>query len=45
MEARLFTEDEIPWDEIAFRTVRDTLERYFDDRRRGHWGVHTIDIA
>ena len=45
MEARLFTEDEIPWDEIAFRTVRDTLERSFDDRRRGHWGVHTIDIA
>ena len=45
MEARLFTEDEIPWDEIAFRTVRDTLERFFDDRRRGHWGVHTIDIA
>lgn len=45
MEARLFTEDTIPWDEIAFRTVRETLERYFDDRRRGHWGVHTIDIA
>ena len=45
MEARLFTEETIPWDEIAFRTVRETLERYFDDRRRGHWGVHTIDIA
>ena len=45
MEARLFTEDEIPWDEIAFRTVRETLERYFDDRRKGHWGVHTVDIA
>ncbi len=45
MEARLFTEDTIPWDEIAFRTVRETLERYFDDRRRGQWGVHTIDIA
>ena len=45
LEARLFTEDTIPWDEIAFRTVRETLERYFDDRRRGHWGVHTIDVA
>jgi ADP-ribose pyrophosphatase YjhB (NUDIX family) len=45
MEARLFTEEEIPWDEIAFRTVRETLERYFDDRRKGHWGVHTVDIA
>ena len=44
LEARLFTEAEIPWDEIAFRTVRETLERYFADRRQGHFGVHAIDI-
>ena len=44
IEARLFTEDEIPWDEIAFRTVRETLVRYFDDRRRGVYEVHTLDI-
>jgi ADP-ribose pyrophosphatase YjhB (NUDIX family) len=45
IEARLFTEDEIPWDEIAFRTVRETLEHYFADRRREKFGFHTIDIA
>jgi ADP-ribose pyrophosphatase YjhB (NUDIX family) len=45
IEARLFGEDEIPWDEIAFRTVKETLERYFSDRRSGDFGVHTIDIA
>lgn len=45
IEARLFGEDEIPWDEIAFRTVKETLERYFADRRTGDFGVHTIDIA
>ncbi|HEY9095796.1 MAG TPA: NUDIX hydrolase [Hydrogenophaga sp.] len=44
IEARLFTEDQIPWDEIAFRTVRETLERYFSDRRRGDFGFHTMDI-
>jgi len=44
-EARLFSESEIPWDEIAFRTVKETLERYFSDRRRGQFGVHTVDIA
>jgi len=44
LQARLFTEDEIPWDEIAFRTVRETLLRYFDDRRRGDFTVHTLDI-
>ena len=25
IEARLFTEDQIPWDEIAFRTVKETV--------------------
>ena len=45
IEARLFTEEEIPWDEIAFRTVRETLLRYFEDRRKGQFGVHTGDIV
>ena len=45
IEARLFAEDEIPWDEIAFRTVKETLERYFSDRRAGHFSIHAIDIA
>jgi ADP-ribose pyrophosphatase YjhB (NUDIX family) len=45
IEARLFTESEIPWDEIAFRTVKETLEHYFDDRRKGHYGTHVIDIS
>jgi ADP-ribose pyrophosphatase YjhB (NUDIX family) len=44
LEARLFAEDEIPWDEIAFRTVRETLARYFADRRAGRFNVHTLDI-
>lgn len=45
MEARLFTEAEIPWDDIAFRTVQKTLERYFEDRRKGQFGVHVMDIG
>jgi ADP-ribose pyrophosphatase YjhB (NUDIX family) len=40
LETRLFTEDEIPWDEIAFITVRRTLHHYFDDRRRGEFQFH-----
>ncbi|GAB3360154.1 NUDIX hydrolase [Giesbergeria sinuosa] len=45
MEARLFTEEEIPWDELSFRTVRETLLRYFADRRGGgQFGIHCIDI-
>ena len=45
LEARLFREDEVPWDEIAFRTVRETLRCFFDDRRRGQFGLHCVDIA
>jgi hypothetical protein len=46
IEAKLFTEEEIPWDEIAFRTVREALECFFADRKRGSFDrVHTIDIA
>jgi ADP-ribose pyrophosphatase YjhB (NUDIX family) len=45
IEARLFTEAEIPWDELAFKTVKETLIRYFADRRSGVYGIHAIDIA
>ena len=45
IEARLFREDEIPWEEIAFRTIRETLQKFFEDRARGHFGVHTLDIV
>jgi ADP-ribose pyrophosphatase YjhB (NUDIX family) len=45
LEVQLFREDEIPWDQIAFRTVRETLKRYFEDRRSGTFGMHAGDIG
>jgi ADP-ribose pyrophosphatase YjhB (NUDIX family) len=44
LEARLFSEAEIPWEHLAFRTVRETLERYFADRRSGGFGLHCVDL-
>ena len=44
-EARLFAEHEIPWDEIAFRTVKETLKHYFADSKKGKFELHQIDIA
>lgn len=44
MEARLFAEHEIPWETLAFRTVRETLRLFFADRANGRYGVHTADI-
>lgn len=34
-EARLFAEEEIPWDEMAFHTSRKTLQLYFASRKQG----------
>ena len=33
LEVRLFPEDEIPWEELAFRTIGRTLRNYFLDRK------------
>jgi len=44
IEARLFDEAEIPWDNLAFLTVQITLRHYFEDRRRGQFELHCADI-
>ena len=36
-EVKLFKQDEIPWDEIAFPTVSKTLKYYFDDISSGNF--------
>ncbi len=35
LECALFTEDDIPWSEMAFTSSVFTLRRYFDNRRSG----------
>lgn len=45
LESRLFAEEEIPWPEIAFRSVSFALRSWLDDRRRGSFGLHTTDLA
>ncbi|MDX1508205.1 MAG: NUDIX hydrolase [Woeseiaceae bacterium] len=43
LDAQLFAEDEIPWDELAFRSGRYALERYFEDRGANN-GVHIHEL-
>jgi len=40
LEVRLFLESEIPWDRIAFASVRNTLTHYYADRRDGEYRFH-----
>lgn len=34
-EVRLFSEEEIPWDQLAFPTITNALKHFFADRRKG----------
>lgn len=45
MQAQLFLEQDIPWDELAFRTVKQALLCYYADRRKGAgYALHCVDI-
>jgi len=50
LDVQLFSEAEIPWSDLAFPTIRTTLELFFADRAQmreagGTYGFHTRDIA
>jgi ADP-ribose pyrophosphatase YjhB (NUDIX family) len=44
LEVKLWREEEIPWDEIAFPVVEQTLRLYFADRKRGEFPIRAGDI-
>jgi len=44
LEVALFSEAEIPWDEIAFPVVKSTLEYYFQDVREQTFPVRMFDV-
>ena len=44
LEARLFSEADIPWELLAFRTVEQMLRWFFEDRRTGLFGLRTQAI-
>jgi len=47
LEVKLFDEADIPWEQIAFATVRNTLTHYYADRKAGEYRFHlgTIERA
>jgi ADP-ribose pyrophosphatase YjhB (NUDIX family) len=44
LAVRLVAQEQVPWDDIAFPTVRETLRRYFADRQAGAFGVHEFNL-
>ncbi|HEX9182679.1 MAG TPA: NUDIX hydrolase [Burkholderiales bacterium] len=45
LEVALYEEAQVPWKEIAFRTVGLTLKYWFADRAAGGFGFHAEDVA
>ncbi|WP_171165706.1 NUDIX hydrolase [Usitatibacter palustris] len=45
LEVKLVTEDEIPWDELAFTMARRTLKHYLEDRKTGNFITRFGDIV
>lgn len=44
LQVRLVTEREVPWDEIAFKTVKETLQRFFAYPETIGHTVHQLDV-
>jgi ADP-ribose pyrophosphatase YjhB (NUDIX family) len=44
LEVGLYDERTVPWNELAFPVIHQTLQLYYQDRRTGQFGTHTGDI-
>lgn len=44
IDVRLFDEKDIPWDKIAFKVIKLTLEHYFEDRKKGCYPFKVDDL-
>ena len=45
LEVGLFTEQQIPWEQLAFSVIKHTLEYYYADRKTGQFPLHVSHIA
>lgn len=44
LEVALFTETDIPWEQLAFKAVDQTLKHYFDGRSQGDLAFKSVAI-
>ena len=40
LEVRLYSEEAIPWDEMAFPAIKESLRLFFKDRENGNFPLH-----
>ena len=44
LEVALFNEPDIPWEELAFPTITQTLQQFFTDRKSATFTVFDTDL-
>ena len=44
LDVELFREEQIPWEELAFPVIKESLEFYFEDRKTGAFPVRSREI-
>ncbi len=45
LAVELYTKQDIPWDSLAFGTIRQTLDFFFEDQQTGDYPLHVGDIV
>jgi ADP-ribose pyrophosphatase YjhB (NUDIX family) len=44
LDVALLKENEIPWQDIAFQVISETLKLYYQDKKQGSFKIHYGDI-
>ncbi len=44
LEVRLVAENEVPWDDLSFPVIIETLKLYYEDRKSGSYSTHYGEI-
>ncbi len=44
LETELYSENQIPWDELAFPIIRETLKLYFTDKKNGSFNHYSGEM-
>ncbi len=45
LQVKLYKEEDIPWDDLAFSTIRHTLRFFFEDQQREDYRLRVGDIV
>ena len=45
LDVQLFNEEDIPWEQLAFKTIEHTLKHFYKDRKQDGFSIHTGVIS